>query len=213
MKIVGLAGGLASGKDTVAALFAKQGIKNIDADVISRQLTAAGNPAVADIIAHFGDAIVPDEISADANSLSLDRAKLREIVFNDKEALEWLEKFLHPLIREQIKQQVAEIAKEGASAYCLLVAPLLLETGLHKLCDKIIVIDVKLEQQLKRAQLRDQAAGMTRETAAKIIKRQLPQADKLKLADYVLDNSGKQEQLQQQVVELHARILQDIQTS
>ncbi len=208
MKIVGLAGGLASGKDTVAAIFAAQGIKNIDADVISRQLTAAGNPAVADIIAHFGDAVVPDNRSED---MALDRAKLREIVFNDKQELQWLEKFLHPLIREQIKQQVAEIASEGASAYCLLVAPLLLETGLHKLCDKIIVIDVLLEQQLKRAELRDQSAGMTRDTAEKIIKRQLPQGDKLQLADYVLDNSGKQEQLQQQVIELHARILQDIQ--
>lgn len=205
-KIVGLAGGLASGKDTVARHFAGLGIQGIDADVISRQLTADGNPAVADIIAHFGDDIAKGD-------LSLNRAKLRKIVFNDKQELQWLEKFLHPLIREQIKQQVTEITNAGSSPYCLLVAPLLLETGLYKLCDKIIVIDVLLEQQLKRAQLRDQAAGMTRDIAEKIIKRQLPQGDKLQLADYVLDNSGTEEQLQEQVVELHARILKDLRSN
>lgn len=208
MNIVGIAGGLASGKDTVTALFTELGVKAIDADVISRELTADGSPAVTDIIAHFGEGIVKTNIKP---TIGIDRAKLRDIVFHNKRELDWLEKFLHPLIRDEIKQKVKQFSTSGNNIYSLLVAPLLLETGLHKLCDKIIVIDVRLEQQIRRVQLRDQATGMTKDIATNIIKRQLPQDEKLKLADYILDNSGDKEQLQDQVVKLHNKITDSFQ--
>ena len=220
MKIVGLAGGLASGKDTVAALFAEHSVKSIDADVISRELTADGNPAVADIIAHF-DAATTQSIAKENGGI--DRAKLRDIVFRDKQELKWLEDYLHPLIRDGIRDRIEDIAsgttrdnmqQEGdaladsdKSTYCLLIAPLLLETGLCKTCDKIIVIDVQLEQQIERACRRDQEAGMTRDIAEKIINSQLAQDAKLKLGDYILDNSGDESLLPAQVLAIHQQLI------
>ncbi|MBE8182133.1 MAG: dephospho-CoA kinase [Candidatus Portiera sp.] len=206
MKIVGLAGGLASGKDTVAELFAERGIKAVDADIISRELTADGSPAVIDIVARFGEGITKE-------NGGIDRAKLRDLVFHNKQELDWLEKFLHPLIRDRIKQEVQQLATASNNVYCLLIAPLLLETGLYKMCDKIIVIDVLMEQQVQRAQLRDQATGMTQDIATKIIKRQLPQDDKLKLADHILDNSGDVSHLKHQVEELHQQLINNFQAS
>lgn len=191
---VGLTGGIGSGKTTVANVFAALGIAVVDADIVARDVVAAGTDALAQISTHFG----PQVLTADGQ---LDRAKLRQIVFADANAKDWLNQLLHPRIRQQMLQQL----DSAASPYCLLVAPLLLENQLDRLVDVVLVVDVAPETQVNRTMQRDQNSA---ELVKSIMAAQCNRAERLAAADYVINNDAPPAMLAGEVAKLHQVFLQ-----
>ncbi|MCK4607952.1 MAG: dephospho-CoA kinase [Gammaproteobacteria bacterium] len=191
--IIGLTGGIGSGKSTVANYFAGLGITIIDADKIAHELTQPNSAALAKIVKHFGAEVLAD-------NGALNRAYLRQLIFQDNKAKEWLEKLLHPLIYKIIKQQAAK----ASSAYCILVVPLLLETKHESWVDRILVADAPEELQIKRAIERD---NISITTAKSMLKAQLPRAKRLAAADDIIENSGSLDHLKRQVITLHQKYL------
>jgi dephospho-CoA kinase len=190
--IIGLTGGIGSGKSLVAARFADLGITVVNADTVAREVVAKGEPALEAIRAHFGeDIVLPNG--------ELDRRKLRGIIFNDLAQKKWLENLLHPIIRLRIIDQL----HAAISPYAILESPLLLETDQHLLVEKIIVVDVDEATQIARASARD---GSDVEQIKRIIASQMPRAEKLKKADFVIDNSGSAEATFLQVGELDRKL-------
>jgi len=187
--LVGLTGGIGSGKTTVANEFAALGITLVDADIVARQVVEPGTAALAAIRQHFGTAV----ISADG---SLDRTRLREIVFTDTAAKTWLNQLLHPQIRAELLRQLAA----ATSPYVLLVAPLLLENQLDALVDLVLVTDVSEQTQLQRTTSRD---GSSQALVQSIMAAQSSRAGRLARADFVIDNDGPTAELPQQVAKLH----------
>lgn len=197
-KIVGLTGGIASGKGSAADLFAIKGILTVDADDISRRLSTENSPAGEKIIKHFGDIIV-------GSQGGIDRHALRKIIFDNPKERRWLEGLLHPLIREELVQELEKRNKPDYSfPYCLLVSPLLLETSQYCLCDKIILLDITQQNQVQRAVLRD---NMDKKMALQIIGSQMAQNKKCAKVDYLLDNNQNRQHLAQQVDILHQKLL------
>lgn len=191
--VVGLTGGIGSGKTTVANLFAAKGIDIIDADIIAREQVAAGSHALKAIADHFGaEILLPDG--------ELNRAALRQIIFNQPSAKTWLDNLLHPLIIAEIKAQV----KRSRSPYCLLVAPLLIETKLNPLCNRVLVVDVKPETQIIRTINRDK---IERQLVEKIIENQISRALRLSYADDVVKNDDSVAEVHVQVETLHRQYL------
>lgn len=191
--VIGLTGGIGSGKSTVADLFATRGITVIDTDQLARDVTAAGQPALAALEAYFGNEIMlPNQ--------QLNRSLLREIIFKYPEKRIWLEKLLHPLIRTAMKQQITE----ATSPYCIVVIPLLFESQPNPLIERILVVDTLESEQLKRAQARDNSRL---ETLEAIIKTQISRAERLLGADDVIENTGSFEDLAIQVDKLHEQYL------
>jgi len=188
--VVGLTGGIGSGKTTVADHFARLGIALVDTDLIARELVAPGERALAQIVAHFGETLQ----QADG---TLDRAALRQRVFAQPEERRWLEALLHPLIRQRTRERL----RAATSPYALLVSPLLLETDQHRLVDHILVIDLPVEQQLQRTMARD---DNDKEQVAAIIASQIERQQRLARADSVLDNSRSLATLPQRVAALDA---------
>ncbi len=194
MYVVGLSGGIGSGKSTVANLFGKLGIHVVDADQLARDAVAPGSLALEKITENFGDAVINDDGS-------LNRAQLRTMIFNDESSKTWLEKLLHPLIH-----QAADSAlKQATSEYAIYMAPLLLENGLQHFVDRILIVDIDEEQQLQRSTLRDNS---TNEKIKKIIASQWPRQRKLDAADDIIDNTGSLNDLEAQVKTLHNHYLQ-----
>lgn len=194
MLIVGLTGGIGSGKSTVARLFADKGIPVIDADIIARSLTDNGEPALAAIAEHFGVQVIMKDGS-------LDRAKLRDIIFQQPNERRWLEELLHPLIREKIHQQLAALSASNTKApYCIVVIPLLLETKSYPFIDRILVVDTPEEIQVVRVSMRD---GALAANAKQIIEAQINRAERLKQADDVIINQKTLADLAPQVDRLH----------
>lgn len=191
---VGLTGGIGSGKSTVANAFAALGIAVVDADIVARDVVAAGTDALAQISEHFGKQV----LTADGQ---LDRAKLRQIVFADPTAKDWLNQLLHPRIRQQMLQQL----DSALSPYSLLVAPLLLENQLNLLVDVVLVVDVAPETQLHRTMQRDQNSA---ELVQAIMAAQCSRAERLAAADYVINNEAPPAMLAVEVAKLHAVFLQ-----
>ena len=191
--IVGLTGGIGSGKSTVARLFRERDIVVVDADVAARAVVEPGSPALAQISEKFGASIVD-------SGGSLDRKALRNIVFNDSVALSWLESLLHPLIRQWICEQLSS----AKSPYAVLESPLLLETDQHKLVNRIVVVDIPEEKQLFRASQRD---GQPVDSIRQIMAKQLSREGRMKLADSIIDNSGDTASLDAQVEHLHQHFL------
>jgi dephospho-CoA kinase len=189
MLVIGLTGGIGSGKSTVAELFQEQGIEIIDADLISRELVEPGQPALSAIVEHFGDNII------DQHGL-LKRSVLRELVFNDKNERDWLEQLLHPLIAERLQYLITHCK----TAYCILMSPLLMETGQKDMVDRILVIDVSRETQIERTVKRDISS---RETIEAIVESQIDRDKRLELADDVLNNDKEIELLTDEVKNLH----------
>lgn len=173
--IIGLTGGIGSGKTTIANMFAERGIDLVDADVIARQVVAPQSLAIKQIALHFGD----QYITSDG---FLNRALLRSKIFSNQEDKVWLNNLLHPLIRQTILDEI----QATSSPFCLLVAPLLIENKLNELVDKVLVIDVEPSIQLARTLLRDSSSE--KEILA-IIASQLSRADRLAAADDVIDNN------------------------
>ncbi|MBL0526548.1 dephospho-CoA kinase [Aeromonas dhakensis] len=194
MYVVAITGGIGSGKTTVANQFAELGIEVVDADIIAREVVEPGTPALAAIAAHFGaDVIAPDG--------RLDRRQLRERVFTDPQAKDWLNALLHPLIRSEMQRQCAA----ARSPYCLLVVPLLVENRLTALANRVLVIDVDEATQIERTCRRD---GVSREQAEAILAAQASRTERLAAADDVLDNqNGTPEAIKSRIFALHETYL------
>lgn len=201
MKVVGLTGGIGSGKSTIAARFKQLGVHAVDADDVAREVVEPGRPALAAIAAHFGDAILlPDG--------ALNRAALRQIVFETPEERDWLEKLLHPIIRDELLRQLWITPDRSPPAkyqhqYVLLVSPLLLETDQHNIVDSVIVIDVPVEVQIARTMQRDKN---NRAQVERIINAQISREERLKRADFIIDNAQPASLAIDAVDDLHYRL-------
>ncbi|MDO6568305.1 dephospho-CoA kinase [Alteromonas sp. 1_MG-2023] len=189
--VVGLTGGIGSGKSAATAEFAKLGIDIIDADEVAREVVVPGSEGLTKITEHFGPAILLE-------NGTLNRAALREQVFNNGEAKQWLNQLLHPLIRKTMLQQIAD----ATSGYCILSVPLLIEGNLAELCDYIIVVDCPESMQLERAMQRD---GSSQQIIESIMASQATRAERLAAADDVIDNSKTLESLNEQVRALNGK--------
>ena len=193
---VGLTGGIGCGKSTVAALFKECGVLVIDSDVISHQMTQSGGIAIAAIRATFGDDYI------DANG-ALDRVLMRQLIFADHAAKLKLEAILHPLIRAQMLAQVdnANINSSLASPYLLLVIPLLFETlSYRELVHRTLVVDCAETTQVARTIER---SGLDEQAVRAIMASQITRAERLRLADEIIQNDGNLDALRQQVRQLH----------
>ena len=193
MWILGLTGGIGSGKTAASDYFAKLGIVVVDADIVAREVVQPGQPAWQAIREHFG----PEVLQADG---SLNRAWLRQKVFAEPAERQWLEQQTHPRIRASIIQQL----QQAQSPYAILSSPLLFESGQAKLTARTLVIDVPEALQLQRASARD---GNDAEQIRRIMAAQLSRAERCKQADDIVDNSGTLEQLYAQLQGLHERYL------
>jgi dephospho-CoA kinase len=191
--IVGITGGIGSGKSAVTQRFEQQGITVVDADLAARVIVEPGKPALSAIAEHFGQ----DMIQADG---ALDRPALRQRVFADDNERLWLEQLTHPLIGQEILDQLAA----SGSAYTILSSPLLLETSQKDLVDCVVVVDVPEETQLARTMLRD---DNDEAQVKRIMAAQIAREDRVRQADIVIDNSRTLEELDDLVEELHKEFL------
>lgn len=191
--IIGLTGGIGSGKSTVAEQFAALGIVSVDADQASRAVVDPGMPALDYIEEHFG----PELITADGQ---LNRPALREIIFADPSEKAWLEALLHPLIRDWIMVQL----QAATSDYVILESPLLFETDQHQLVDAVLLVDVPVELQLERASARD---GSDKPGIQRIIDAQMPRQTKRDRADFEFDNAQPMATIAPRVLALHQQFL------
>ncbi|MBZ5487942.1 dephospho-CoA kinase [Halomonas aquamarina] len=188
--IIGLTGGIGSGKSTVASAFEALGAGFVDADHVAREIVQPGEPALALIIDHFGANFMrPDG--------TLDRPALRERVFQDPAQRRWLESVTHPRIRERLMARLTDLSRQAP--YVLLVSPLLFESGQDALVERTLVVDVPAEIQLSRTLARD---GVSEEQIHAILAAQLPREQRLAKADDVIDNSQDQAHMRRQVERL-----------
>ena len=192
MKIIGLTGGIASGKSTVATELRKQNVPVFDADEVSRNAVAKGSKGLALVADAFG----AEYLTADGE---MDRAKISQLVFSDKEALKTLEGILHKIVWDEAEAFLAE-AREQKAKLAVLDVPLLIETKWHERVDLVWLVAVSKEQQIKRAMIR---SGMTEEEVKARIAAQMSLEDKKKFADVVLDNSGA---LEETLAQVHAEL-------
>ena len=193
MLTIGLTGGIGSGKSTVANLFEALGAPVVDADKISREITQPNGIAFDAIVNHFGKKI----ITADG---TLNRNKLREIVFNNLKEKKWLEQTLHPIILEIMKKCIEKID----APYCLLVIPLLLESKNIDFVDRVLVVDAPESLQIQRTQQRSQ---LDEKTIRAIMQSQSRRQERLAMADDVIVNDASIEALSDKVNQLHAQYL------
>ena len=191
--IIGLTGGIGSGKTAVSDIFASQGIDIVDADLASRVVVEKGKPALDKISEHFGAEILSE-------NGELNRAKLREIIFKAPEERQWLESLLHPIIAEQIRYEL----DSSKSSYCILVSPLLLETEQKDFCDSLLIVDVPEKFQVQRTALRD---NVPEEQVESIMATQIDRAKRLSLADKIIVNDGTLEDLKKKVMDRHLKYL------
>lgn len=196
MFIVGLTGGIASGKSLVARVFKDLGASVIDADRIVHELLEPDQDAWKEIIQYFGQ----DVQRADK---TIDRRKLGSIVFNDREKRSWLNACLHPRVFSVYTTQVAHIRMRAPDALLFFDAALLIESGYHRNMDRLIVVYAEPEQQVERLMARD---CFTREEALLRIASQMPLSEKRLLADHVIDNSGVREETEQQTRDLFGQL-------
>jgi len=191
---VGLTGGIASGKSTVADMFADLGVPIVDTDVIAREVVAVGQPALEEIRAAFGSEVLTAEGS-------LDRAAMRKLVFGDDPARARLEAILHPRIRQQTDAQ----ADAAGGVYQLIVVPLLVESPMRKDVDRVLVVDCDEARQIERLMQRD---AESEEQARRILAAQASREERLAIADDVIANDGSPAETLEQVQALHRRYLE-----
>jgi len=192
---VGLTGGIASGKSTVARFFAELGVPIVDADRVAREVVAPGTEGLAEVVAAFGEGVLDE-------GGFLDRKALGERVFAEETERKRLEAILHPRIAGRSAEKMAEIA--GDAAYVLYEAPLIVENGLHRAMAALIVVAVDEETQLARLIERD---GLDEGAAKARVAAQLPLRDKVDVADYVIDNGGDVEATRARVREVHETLV------
>jgi dephospho-CoA kinase len=194
MFVVGITGGIGSGKSAVTERFAERGIKVVDADVASRVVVQRGCPALSAIRDHFG----PDILQGDG---TLDRAALRARIFADADERRWLEELLHPRIAEYIQDEL----QTAQSPYAILVSPLLMETGQARFTNRILVVDAPEELQLRRAIARD---NNSEQQVRAIMAAQTSRNRRLEFADDVIVNDGSLDALDDKVERLHQSYLE-----
>jgi len=194
--IIGLTSSIGGGKTTAIELFSQHGIDHVDADTISHRLTAKGTPLAEKIITRFGE----DYRNQDG---SLNRQALRNRIFTTPSDRIWLENLLHPHIRTELVKQL----EQCRGPYALLVAPLLFETSLDKICDQTIVIGLTQQIQLERVCARDH---ISKEQAQKILATQMPLSEKIKKANYLIENNGTKEEFAKKIQQLHYELLANL---
>jgi dephospho-CoA kinase len=196
MLLVGLTGGIASGKSLVARVFKDLGAYIIDADRIVHELLQPDQQAWHEVIDYFGkEILLPDN--------SIDRRKLGEIVFNSAEKRAWLNGCLHPKVFDVYTTQVRHLKSRQPDSIVVFDAALLIETGYHRQMDRTVVVYVDIEQQIQRLTARDQ---FSREQALSRIACQMPLSEKRNHADYIIDNNGKREDTERQARELFLKL-------
>ena len=193
MLTIGLTGGIGSGKSTVAKFFAELGIEIIDTDLLAREVVAPGTEGLKEIVAHFGKSVLTAE-------QTLDRKKIRDLIFQDPLQRKWLEELLHPLIRQKVKERVTQ----AQSAYCIVAIPLLVESKPNPVIQRVLVVDSPEEQQVVRAHARD---NLPLTQIAAIMKTQATRQARLAKADDVIINDKDLAHLKQQVLQLHQKYL------
>ena len=193
---IGLTGGIASGKTTVANLFSDLGIKIIDADEIAHSITSKQGSAYNKIVKHFGEGVVGDD-------KKLDRKKLRTIIFNNSELKRDLEQIIHPEVYAIINQKI----NASQEPYQIIVIPLLIETGYQNFVDRVLIVDCSMETQLARLINRD---NETMKNAKKIIANQIERSERLKFADDIIENERKTSinVLKKKILQLHETYLE-----
>jgi dephospho-CoA kinase len=191
---IGLTGGIASGKSTVSQLFSAFDIKIIDADLIAHQLVELGQPSLKKITQTFGEKIL-------LNNGELDRIQLRQLIFSDPNAKQQLEAILHPKIRQQLIRQ----SDNSSSPYCILSVPLLVEAKMTSLVNRILVIEIDSDEQLKRLCQRD---NISRSEAMDIMAIQSSSQQRTAVADDIISNNNLPEELNSAVENLHKKYLE-----
>ncbi len=192
--VIGLTGGIASGKTTVANLFRDHfDIDIVDADIIARQVVEKGSEGLKAIEQHFGASILTEQGE-------LNRSELRQRIFANDEEKTWVNQLLHPMIRKKMEQEL----KQVVSPYALLVVPLLTENNLQHMADRVLVVDVDEETQIKRTVERD---NVSPQQAEAILASQASRAQRLAIADDVIVNNTQNQRLLPQITELHKKYL------
>lgn len=198
--LVGLTGGIATGKSTVSAMFRALGCVVIDADLLAREVVEPGEPALTDIVRDFGSGV----LQADGK---LDRQALGAVVFGDADRRRRLEAITHPRIRERFARRLQALADERFDGIVIFDAAVIVESGNWKTMDQLVVVVADDATQISRLQARD---GIGREEALRRIGSQMPVSEKAKLAHYVIDNSGDRGATEAQVRQVHAALLADL---
>lgn len=193
--VIGITGGIGSGKTTVADLFAALGVPVIDADELARQVVMPGQAAYEAIVEQFGNAILME-------SGELDRRRLREHAFSDPAVRIRLEEIVHPRVYDEVEKQLEKLE----TPYAIVVVPLLIESGGQQLVDRVLVVDTSQETQIERTTRRD---GTTRETIKKMMAAQLERGARLSKADDVIENDSTVQALKDTVAKLHRRYLDE----
>src|SRR5262245_21298158 len=198
MFVVGLTGGIGSGKSAAADEFAALGVPVVDTDAIAHQLTEKGGAAIADIERVFGSEFL-------ANG-SLDRARMRKHAFADPAAKRALEGLLHPMIRDESARRIVAAERQNEGPYVLLVVPLLIESPDYRSrVDRVLVVDAPEDVQVERVRAR---SHLPHAEVRAIMRTQVPRAERLRAADDVIDNAGSRDALRKQVAALHQKYLQ-----
>ena len=198
--LVGLTGGIATGKSTVSTMFAHLGAKVVDADLLAREVVMPGQPALARIVSEFG----PDVLQADG---SLDRKRLGAIVFADGDKRRRLEEITHPAIRARQQRILSVYEEEGFEGIVVWDVALLIETSAAKSMDRVVVVIADADIELARLMARD---GFSEDEARRRIASQMPLSEKVKVADHVIDNSGARPETERRVGEVYRTLLADL---
>jgi len=194
--LLGVTGGIASGKTTVARMLQDFGAPTIDFDLLSRVVVKPKKPAWKEIVDYFGEQVLLEDNT-------LNREKLSQIIFNDPEKRKKLESFIHPRIYEECVRLVKEFTTKNPNAIIQVVVPLLFEANLQRFFHKILLVYIPQEMQAKRLMKRDR---ISRKTAANILNAQLPIAGKKEYADFIVDNSGTLEETKRQMGEVWKKL-------
>jgi dephospho-CoA kinase len=196
MLIVGLTGGVASGKTAVSQVLKEEGAYIIDADQIARELVLPHKPAWSELIRAFGQEILQEDGS-------IQRKKLADKVFADPKQRKLLNQILHPRIKEEMDRRAKEIGEKYPEAIVVIDAPLIIELGDHRKMDKLIVVTSTQTQQIERLKDRD---GTNPEEALRIVSSQMPLKEKLKFADYLIRNEGSMEETKKRAREVYQEL-------
>ena len=201
--LVGLTGGIATGKSTVSTMFAHLGAKIVDADLLAREVVMPGQPAHAEIVREFG----PDVLQEDG---ALDRKRLGAIVFGDPDRRRRLEEITHPAIHVRQQRILSVYDEEAFEGIVIWDAALLIESSSARRMDKVVVVVADAATELRRLMARD---GFSEEEARRRVASQMPLSEKVKVADYVIDNSGSRAETERRVREVYRALLDDRQAA